>query len=273
MMNKTVYVTKFKIHNLLKSVDLNRSDININNLYQPDLSKILSKPELSLLALYSEVLGNPEVLVIDKYIKKEHKDSKKYIYQSIYPAFHKSDRCERLRADFNNFEIPVKIQAQGDKAIAEFRTFFKENINLYEDNNEAFMAHIGLKFGIAIPPKKIEYKNSGIETVLNASGLDIENSINKLLLEMDKFRNSSELNQKEIRDYGYATHKAFSFDNNGQMIKKMEIKGSIISQWHHYKNKLKYLLREYFRIKLNPDFLFDVNILEQLGFQACSCCK
>lgn len=272
MMNKTVFVTQSKINNLLKKVDLQRTHINMENLYHSDLGKILSIPEMKLLALFREVAGNPEVLTTDKYVKKEHQDSKRYVYESMYPSYHKGSTCERLRSDFKNFEIPVQIQAKGDKVIADYRIFFKNNIDLYNRDYEAFMAHIQLRFHIPNPPKKIEHKNSGIESVLNTNALDIETNINTLLCKMGDFRNSSESNQKEIRDCGYATHKAFLIGKHGERIRKIDIEGSIISQWHQYKNELKYLLKEYFRIKLNPDFLFNINILDQLGFKACSCC-
>ena len=69
MMNKKVYVTKSKIENLLHKVDLFHSNIDTNNLYKSDLSKILSIPEMKLLALYRDIVNTPEGLTLTKYIK------------------------------------------------------------------------------------------------------------------------------------------------------------------------------------------------------------
>ncbi len=272
MLNKTVYVTKSKINNLLREIDLKRSHINTNNLYLSDLSQILSIPEMELLALYRDIVENPESLTLNKYVKKNHVDSKRWVFESIYPSYHKNDRCERLQASFENFEIPVEIKVKGDLEIDEYRRFFKKNINLYNRNYEAFMAQVQLKFNIKNPPKKVDFENTGSEAIFNASCSEIEQKITTLLSQMENFRNLNEENQKEIRDSGFATHKAFEMDEKGVKIKKVNIDGSIISQWHNYKNELKNLLKEYFRIKLNPEFLFDVNILEQLGFKPCNSC-
>lgn len=272
MLNKTVYVTKSKINNLLREIDLRRSNIDTNNLYLSDLSKILSTPEMELLALYRDIVESPEALTLNKYVKKKHVDSKRWVFESIYPSYHKNDRCERLQASFENFEIPIEIKVKGDVEIDEYRRFFRKNIDLYNRNHSAFMAQVQLKFNIKNPPKKVDFENTGSETVFNASCFEIEQRINDILNKMEDFRNISEINQKEIRNCGYATHKAFEMNEQGVKLKKIDIEGSIIFQWHNYKNELKSLLKEYFRIKLNPDFLFDVNILEQLGFQPCTCC-
>ncbi len=275
MLNKRVYVTKSKINSLLKGINLRQSQINTNDLYHSDLNKFLSTPEMEWLALYRDIVENPEALVLEKYVKKEHVDSNRYVFESIYPSYHKNDRCERLQAPFENFELPIEIQVQeNDKLVREYRQFFKENMELYDRNYDAFMAQAQIRFNISNPPKKVDFENSGTETVYDVSCLDIENKITDIIKQMQSFRNSSVVNQKEIATCGFATHKAFVINLDGVKVKKINIEGSIIQKWHNYKNELKNLLKEYFRIKLNPDFLFDINILEQLGFQPCnSCCN
>ena len=273
MMNKKVYVTKSKIENLLHKVDLFRSNIDTNNLYKSDLNKILSIPEMRLLALYRDIVNNPEGLTLNKYIKKTHVDSKRFVLEKIYPSYHKNEKCDRLTSSFENFEIPIEIKVKGDKTIEEYRSFFKDNLELYNNNYELFKLNADLKFGIHISPIEVNYENSGVEVVFNASGSEIEQCIFKLLEKMETFRNSTEEIKKEITDCGYATHKAFIVTDNCEKLKKIDIDGSTIAHWHQYKRELKLLLREYFRIKLNPEFLFDVNILDQLGFKACSCCS
>jgi len=274
MINKTVYVTQSKINSILQKVDLFKSGVEIGDLYFTDLTKILSTPELKLLALYQEMLKDPENLLLTKYVKKEYKDSKRFVYESSHPSYHKDHCCKKLSASFENFEIPVEIKQKGDDEIKKYRTFFKSNINLYHKNFDTFMAQAKMKFNLKNPPKEVDYKNSGTEMVFNATGSDIETRINELLLEMESYRKSSAEINKEISLSGYATHKVKTNDEHGNWVRKADIKGSVICIWHAYKNELKNLLKEYFRIKLNPEFKFDVNILEQLNFRACQhCCK
>ncbi len=272
MQDKKVYITKAKINNLISNIDLYRSNIDINNLYSSNLKKTLSKPELELLAVYRDVLENPKVLTLGTYIKKQHKDSGRWVFETIYPSFHKNDQCERIHASFENIEVPIEIQHQGSESVKKFREFFKTNHNLYKRDVVAFMFQVQIKFNLANPPVQVDFDNSGVEEIFNASGLDIENKITEILKNMEGFRNKNDINQKEISSFGYATHKAKERNKIGQYVKKIDNEGSIISKWHNYKNELKSLLKEYFRIKLNPDFEFDQNILEQLGFKPCSHC-
>ena len=152
------------------------------------------------------------------------------------------------------------------------RDLLKEYLKPNNRNYEYLKLNVDMKLTGHMSPIEVNYENSGVEVVFNASGSEIEQSIFKLLEKMETFRNSTEETKKEVASCGYATHKAFIVRDNGEKLIKKDIEGSIISQWHQYKTELKLLLREYFRIKLNPEFLFDINILEQLGFEPCSCC-
>jgi hypothetical protein len=274
MNSNLVYVTKSKISNVLKAVDLYRSNIDINNFYKVNLSKILAIPELKLLAVYRDILQDPENLLLDQYVKKEFIDSKRYVFESIYPSYHQNNRCDRLTSAFENYEIPAEIRAGGDATVDEFRKFFKDNLELYNNDYERFVFKASLQFKLQNAPKKIEYINSGIEEVIDATIEGIELHIEKLLKKMESFRTTSDEHIKEIVSFGYATYKAKSRDRDGKLCRKLEQEGSIISQWHDYKNQLKHLLKEYFRAKLNPEFTFNENLLEQLGFRPCAhCCK
>ena len=267
MNEQTVYVTKSKVSQILQSVDLFRTHIVYEGLYEKDLADILSTPELKLLALYRDVLNNPEKITLEHYVKKEFKDSKRFVYENINPSYHSSPDCERLSARFENYEVPVEIQERGNEEVDKFRIFFKENIRLFESNYEAFAFRAHTLFNLQNAPRKVEYSNSGVETFFNGTSQELARLIDELLTRMCAFRTTDAEHSAEIRRFGFATHKAIANSKNNQP-------NLIIAQWHDYKIQLKQLLRDYFRARFNPDFAFDQNLLEQLGFRPCaSCCN
>jgi len=274
MNEQTVYVTKSKVSQILQSVDLYRTNIAYEGLYEKNLADILSKPELKLLALYRDILNNPEKITLDHYVKKEFKDSKRYIYENINPSYHSSPDCERLSARFENYEVPAEIQERGNEEVDKFRAFFKENIRLFETNHDAFAFRAHALFKLQNAPRKVEYSNSGVETFFNGSSQELETLIDELLTRMYAFRTANVEHSAEIRKFGFATHKAKAILKGDKATRKINQPNSIIAQWHAYKIQLKQLLRDYFRARFNPDFAFDQNLLEQLGFRPCaSCCN
>ena len=272
MKNRKVYVTNSKINMMLKKVKINSANIEIEGIFHSDLTKILSIPELKYLAIYREVITDVANFEHQRYEKTAIKSSNKFIFESGSPSYHGGPDCERLQANFENYEIPVEIEARGDAEIEKFRVFFKSNITLFNTKHDAFMAQVQSQFRIRNPPKKVEFVNTGPTEVLNLSAKDLDERIQGLLQEMEEYRNSSEEIKKEINIVGYRTHAAKIWDENGNEILRINIPGSITKQWHDYKNNLKYLLTEYFKIRLNPEFMFDEEILMQLGFNTCNHC-
>jgi hypothetical protein len=280
MITSKVYITKAKMNYLIKCVDISRSNINLDNCYIKDLGRILSDPERKKLALYRELMSNPDKLTLGVYVQKAHKDTRRYVYEKeSHPSYHKDKHCIALHSNFENYEIPAEIhelekqKCREYDVIEEYRKFFKDNEDLYKENRPAFLAQVGIKFKVRINNvKEVRFSNSGIEEIEDISSEKaierIEKQIDELLNEMEEFRNIDEEHKKQIRDYGYGTHRA---NING--IRLIDDKNSIIYKWHEYKNKLKELIEEYFRIKLNPDFGFNQSMLDDLGFKPCyHCC-
>tara|TARA_B110000908_G_scaffold97774_1_gene115441 strand:+ start:2193 stop:3092 length:900 start_codon:yes stop_codon:yes gene_type:complete len=272
MNNRKVYVTNSKISMMLKKVKINAANIEINGIFHSDLSKILSIPELKYLAIYKEAINDIEGFEYHRYEKTVVLRPNKFIFESGIPSYHGGPDCERLQANFENYEIPAEIEDKGEAKIEEFRKFFKDNITLFNTMHDAFMAQVKSKFRIRNTPKKVEFNNTGSTRVSNLSAQEINKNIQELLKEMEEYRNSSEEIKKEIKMVGYRTHAARIWDKNGNEIRRINIPGSVTKQWHDYKNSLKHLLKEYFKIRLNPEFMFDEEIMKQLGFNPCSHC-
>lgn len=124
MNNGVVHVTKSNTDQILQLVDLHQIDVQFDQFYLSDIRQILSLPELNYLSRYRGVLDNPDVLLSEKYIKKDFRDTKRYVYENIYPAYHCSPVCERLNATFENYEIPAGIY---EWLMTQFKTSYQSH--------------------------------------------------------------------------------------------------------------------------------------------------
>jgi len=263
-----VFITKNKIDRIIQKLNINNSSLSQNISTTEAFKWVLSIPERKYLAAYAAIINEPGDVLKEAYKSKGvRKDDYKYVYFSDVDSYHFSENCEFLNSDYTNFTIPVEVEHAGKQAIEKYREFFKNNQRVYGDNYEAFLAQAGMycKVQIRTPSQKVEFVNSGLEELLDMSLEQIDLETAKLLNKMELFRNSCDEAKKEIGNYGFASHKASKEDENGDWKKIIDNKNSYLYQWHQYKSELKLLIREYFRIKLNPEFSFKESILEQVS--------
>lgn len=252
-----VYITKSKAASITHMLRIDSTDDDLRSVYKDDLSGILSKPELALLHR-TKLFYEDADLDSSKYVKTGPVDTRRYAYEGGIPTYHASPSCERLHSNFKNLEIPPELQDRID----EFRAFCKENRSLYNDDEDRFFTRLGAVFNLRNPPKKVDYANSGTQEMLNLDIDEIERSIDQLLISSECFRNRDEETYKIIRKLGFGSHKA----------KRREPEDSPIHRWDAYKADLKSMLREYYRVKLNPDLEFSGPLLDGLGFKPCNEC-
>jgi hypothetical protein len=239
-------------------IDIKDFDISL-------LQKILSTPELALLEAYKEVLADLEesLAIYEKIIKR---DTHKYVYEGIAPAYHISHECERLKSDFVNYEIPKIIEGNFDE-ITKFRQVFRDNVKTIKDGKAdlaRLRINIAMGWDINYPSiSDVDFKNSDSEIFINDDLSDIEHQISKIMFDADVFRNSDPEISHTIDKLGYGTHKR----------KESSDPDHPLYRWHNYKTELKHLIQTYFRVKLNPNLKFEGRILEELGFRPCSFCS
>lgn len=133
----------------------------------------------------------------------EREDSKKYLYKENYPAFHKNDKCPRLKAKWSNIYLPQEVKDKGDIIIAKFRKIVMDQLSKGPDaiNDESFIISLKIQFGIADV-------NFGREEKDNSNAVDFSKKVEILSLEdakgqidffskeLDSFPQTSELHKK-----------------------------------------------------------------------------
>lgn len=257
-----VYITKSNFQNLVfQKANDKRS---FEDLYKTDLSTILTVPELALLQVFKDAYEHPEDFLTHYKKRKAPVDTKKWVFEGSRPAYHCNLQCERLNSAYLNLEIPEEIRYKGDEEIRKFRAFTKEHISLLTNDEARFLIKLELRFGLKNPPQSVKKDNSSSNLVENYSLEELEQEIDSLLVDAEKFRHSSESVRKIINDKGYGTNR----------LKEASVEGHPLNLWHNkYKQPLKSRLQEYFKVKLNKELKFEGKLLDQLGFVSCkSCC-
>lgn len=267
------YITSHNAHKIVTRNNFKNLQLE-GEIYKYKLYLFSKYEENSLLAV-QELFKNPEKYFNQIYDPMIVIDSKKYVYKEKQPAYHTSDECQRLHADFSNFELPQAIIERGDAEIERFRTWFIENRYLLE-RPDAFVMRLKLAFNIEYNPKSINYENSGFSQFKNYSIGELENEIDSLIKEAGRYYYADKKNTTILKAFGKLSGIAFSnkpLFNNYTGYCDDNVKEFLKDYHLKFKVPLRKLLIEYYRIKLNPKLEFAESIMEALGFRKCESCK
>jgi len=246
----------------------------LDDMYESDLSQILSTPELNLLYVFMETckgLGNNFVArdSIFQYqlgaykVLPKAQDTHAWVFEGRQPAYHLKDSCECITEDYFNLSIPVEIKEKGAKEISRFRSFCAQHIDIAKHDEKRFLWMLQAHFFLINPPRSVSKNNSGHVDFGCQNLAEINAAIQGLLAQADLFRNSNLETSRHIDDNGNRTH----------MAPEAKQEGHPLHVWHNeYKTPLKKLLQKYFMVKFNPQLKFEGELLEQLGFKACQRC-
>lgn len=270
-----VFITKSTLKRLTKKINLIEY-LEENIPEHERLVKILSKPEKKSLLEYRQLIEDLDCLI--KYQRDARtfvSDSKsRWIYYEMKnSSYHLKQDCPHLLSDYINYSIPIEIE---DQDIEDYRNFFKSKKEIFDEKPDVFFAMVEIKFNVVIKNiKKVHNDNSGHDEMKNYK-LELPDiiltRIDSLITEMEIYRISNKEIENLIKNLGFGTHKARYFNENGESLLHIENESSPIYLWHQYKNKLKYLIENYFISTLNPDFKFNRKILEQCGIDCCRTC-
>jgi hypothetical protein len=235
---------------------------------------IFSQYEENCLLAIQELMKDPAKYFTEIYDPIVAYDSKKYVYKEQQPAYHTDLNCERLSADFTNFELPQAIKERGETEIERFREWFKQNSYLLE-RPDVFVMRLQMAFGITYNPKAINYENSGFAEFKNYTIEDLEKKIDSLLKDAGRYYYANQKNTIILKAFGKNSGAAFTDRelNNHTGYSDEEVKEFLKDYHTRFKLPIKKLLIEYYRVKLNPDLEFADNLLEALGFKKCGSCK
>lgn len=252
---------------------LDKSDFEYESeIYKHSINylNLLEKRDLlSIKCLYEF----PDIFFKDYYSKIVTSDSLKFVFEEQQPAFHSDNNCPNLLSDFENYLIPELIKKS--KQEIEYRNWFKQNIRLTERKilTDLFKdVHFNSWNCL---PLFVDYENSGAFELMNLTVDEIENNIDSLLLDTKHFIEQSPTTKNIISTLGkrsYAYSKLNTLNLNSLSYDKDTISEVLKNFEIEYKRPLVSLLKEYYRLKYNPNLVFEANILLGLGFRQCKVC-
>jgi len=266
------YITNSNSKRIVFRLDLENIDVN-EEIYHLEF-KWFSKYEIKSILAFKLLFKNPEEFFI-KYRKKKILDTKQYIYEGQSPAHHLTPDCERILSSFHNYKIPEEIKEKGEEKIKEFREWFKEHSYLMEDAMDLFLERMRLKFGLKEKPEIVNYNNSGVEVIDNLNLEELETEINNKIEKTNDFYKSSRKIKIILDNFGKSSfiykNKKEPYNNETEYGNE-EIWEVLREFENEYKNPITFFLREYYRVKYNPELEFEGTLLEQLGFEPCHQC-
>ena len=277
-----VYITRANSMKILRKLDYNNLNIE-GNVYSKPIFFLNKREEQALLA-YKEFMMNPEKF-IEEMIYQEMKKDNDFISNyskailvfddDIPPCYHKKDDCERLHSDYKNYVIPQAIRNKGIDVIEKFRTWFKANLYLLDGKEDIFEMRIYSAFGVRVKIEEIIKDNSGTESLLNSELSKLENQINNLLKEAGKYYYANSKHTKILKQYSkfafLGTYNEPLYNNNTGYSDE-EVKSFLVIYEEKFKRPIKDMLRNYYRVKFNPELEMEGYLLDQLGFRPCSHC-
>jgi len=206
-----------------------------------------------------------------QYKKREPIDTKRYVFEGKKPAYHKLFNCPRLTSSFTNVRIPEEIRKRGDEEIEKFRKWFKENSYLIESaRKDIFYERLRLRFRLTSNPEEVDYDNSGVESHESMELEELDLRIERIISNANDFYLRSYKNTSILDNFGkisfiyknrkppYSNNTNYSNEEIWEVLKDFE---------ENYKIEIKHLLKEYYRIKYNPELEFSGILLGQLGLQ------
>lgn len=270
-----VHITRANSKQILSKVDFKKSDFK-GNIYKIPIDFFNRYEEQNLLA-FRALMENPNLFYelyckIDKYY-----DDKIFVFQNAIPAYHMYKCCPNLHANFFNYYIPNEIKERGDSEIQKYRSWFKEVAYLLESGDdlktEIFLERCRLRFNLNSKPQICNKNNSGIYEIENLDLEKLEDRINSLLCESNEFFEKSSLHSKVLGLYSKNSYLVRNFESFNHMGVGVNATKSIVSEFDRcYKMPIYYLLKEWYRVKFNPELTFEGHLLDQLGFNPCRHC-
>lgn len=224
---------------------------------------------------FQEFLKSPESFINEYYEPIITKDTLTYVYEGGKPAYHLSQNCPKLNSNYTNFSIPIAIREKGKQKVEEYRKWFKANQYLLDKPDDVFEMRVERMFGkISFDKEKID--NSGIVEFENLNLNELESKIDYYLSEAGRYFKTSSDEKKEIiskfQKHTYLAYSEKEFQNNTRFSDEA-IRNFLKKYDKNFKLPTKELLKEYYRVKYNPQLKFEGDLLEQLGFKLCNVCS
>ena len=273
-----VYITNSNAHRILKQIDYDKlPDDNKVAIYTKPIY-FLAPWEIKKLRVTKILFENFETFVKEYYQPLENEDTLTYVFEGGQSAYHSSNTCERLNSNYTNFKIPQSIRDKGEEEVKKFRKWFYNYKPLLDmqEGKDMFYSQLFKTFGVEEVEKTSSTSNSGTSIKKNYDLKELEQTIDDYIRREYEYVKNPNTPEKDIllsfRKLTYLAYNKKPIKNNNTKFSDDEVKDFLRAYDINYKKPIMELLVEYYRVKNNPNLVFEGKLLEQLGFKPCSYC-
>ena len=265
------YITKANADRIVKKMNL--SGIEINEFGKQMQFKWFNKGELRKLKAFEMLFTKPDLFLSSYTALKPRDNESEFVFRSN-SAYHESENCSKLHSDFSNIKIPNEIIISGQKQ--KFIQFCKDYFELSQKYPDQFRLRLKWEFNIT-NEIFVNYENSGYLSIENMTLMEVEKIIQKKIIDFNNWIRESRINLQVVEYFGLQSFNYKWPEKLNLQYISTKNKKEIIEILKHFEINIKQPLIElfinYYRMKNNKELSFDSNLLEELGFKACSYCK
>ncbi|MDA3818083.1 MAG: hypothetical protein PF486_11950 [Prolixibacteraceae bacterium] len=272
-----VYITRSNAKRIIQKIDFKNCNLE-GSIYKKPIYFFNRYEKQNLLA-FKSLMENPGLFYNDYYSIIRPREDSLFVLSSATPAYHKDNDCPRLKANFKNYIIPDEIIERGDAVIEKYREWFKGIVHLLDEDdeikNEIFLERCRLRFRLTEIPEIYKKNNSGTFSIENLKLNELEENIDLFLKESAHYYYQSPKHTailKHLSKYAYLGKRSDPILRNETGYSDKEVKEILREYEYEIKAPTDEHLREWYRVKYNPDLSFDGKLLERLGFNPCGHC-
>lgn len=268
------YITESNLKRIIRESDYHSQEFSCP-IYKRSIS-FFNKSEIKELQATLELLKDPLNYFRIYYKPLVNIDSYRYIFPPKAPVFHTLEGCERLNSNFENYVIPNEIQEKGAEKVEEFRRWFLENKNTFENDPNVFGMRMKTRWNITTNPKAVKYDNSGITEFKIKNKDDIEMIIEKLINQARDVYFESKQNQEILKRFSKCTFLAYGITeikNNNTGYNDDVVKELLKEYDRSFKKPIKQLLMNYYIQEYNTNINIDEELLGLVGLKKCRYCQ
>ncbi len=270
------FITDSNLKRIITSVDLMNIDFQNSDVERYPYQA--NKLELSFLFCFKLLLKDADSLhqVLDNSIGG--KDTFKWVYEGLQPAYHRIMNCDRITVDFENFEVPMEFRDDDSKVI-EFRRWFKKYLFQFKNKPDIFMTLFEQEYGFQTNIKGRKVENSFKFPIdYSIESLDVlDQQFHKLNFRAIAHANFTYNKRADIiLKYGKISHYAYHkvlHDFKDDKYSNEVIVADLKNYYEKFKKPLFDFCLNYYRLKYNPTLEFSEEFLLKVGFKYCSSCN
>ena len=267
------YITKSNANKMISELRINELPKDFN--FYTTKIHFFNELEAKMLYAFKQFIENPEEVCNQYYNPINIEDTETLLYEGKKPAYHSSPDCELIANDFDNMRFPKQIKELG-VTIEDFRDFFKNNLTglLEKKYYDQIKLRLRNEFGVDVNQADfINLSNSDNTEFKDFKLEDLERSIDSLLDFNRKYQFDYPNVFPKFQKRTFLYKKFDEIDPDGLTgYSDSELKELFMEFEDKVKRPVSDLLKEWYRIKFNPDFKFSGSLLKSLNFKPCSKC-